>query len=131
MTRPAVGFQAALGKRHTPSSKIAFDKVFYNYGNHWNNVTHTFKAPVKGLYSFTLTIMNGNRILPAWAQISRGDVSIQRCWARDFGDEATATAALVLNAGELVSAKHGGGIIDSNDHDHWTHFVGYLVHKVK
>ena len=127
----AVAFQVALSKTHVPASKIAFDKIIYNYGNHWNRITHSFRAPTKGLYSFTLTIMNGHRSSAAWAQINRGSTNIQRTWARSFGDVASASAVVLLNAGEYVSARHGGGLIDSNRIDHWTHFVGVLIHRIK
>ena len=62
-TIPAIGFHVALcGDKSNPPSNIEFDVVLRHYGKCWNRASKMFVAPVTGMYSFLLTIMNHNKV---------------------------------------------------------------------
>ena len=128
--KPVVAFHVALSKSQSDAGKVVFDKIISNHGNCWNSVTHTFKTPVKGLYFFTVTIMNADK-RQTYVRIMRekDNVQLTRADGAHRYNMATASAVLLLNAGEHVYAKFHHGVIYS-DHTQYTHFVGYLIQKV-
>ena len=127
-----MAFHVALSGTQSAAGKVVFDKIISNYGNCWNSVTHTFKAPVKGLYFFTVTIMNGNKE-QIYVKIMRGKSILQ--YARADGahlyNMGTASVVVLLNAGEHVYGQKSHHGIVHGPTAQYPHFVGYLIQKIK
>ena len=126
-----MAFHVALTKSQSSNGKVEFDKIISNHGNCWNSITDTFKAPTKGLYCFTLTIMNGNKTY-VYGRIMRENSNLQstRVDGSHYFNMGTASAVVLLGAGEHVYAEVEHGILYS-DSTLYTHFVGFLIQKVK
>ena len=88
-----------------------------------------FVAPVSGLYSFTLTIMNKDRN-QAWASIYMDQTRLQKTFAPgdEHGNEGTASEVVKVNKGQHVYANLDRGHLYS-DVNQWSHFVGFLLQK--
>ena len=129
MKQRAVGFHVAISVSSLNAPKIIlFDEILYNSGNGWNQSTHKFVAPVRGLYSFTLTVLNeqNNKL---YASIKIQDRNIQSAHAAgdQHGNSATASVVVELNKNQEVSASVDIGQMHGNS---WTHFVGFLIHAI-
>ena len=125
----AVGFHVAFTSRSSNAPKtIPFDKILYNSGNGWNQPTHKFVAPVRGLYSFTLTVLN-ERSNELFASIHVQGRHIQGAFAAgdQHGNSGTASVVVELNKNQEVSASVDIGQMHGNS---WTHFVGFLIHAI-
>ena len=125
----SVGFHVAISGSsiHAPKT-IPFDRILHNSGNGWNRYTHNFRAPVRGLYSFTLTVLNeGNNELYAYIKIQGKNT--QGAYAADdqHANSGTASVVVELNKSQYVSAYISIGQMHGND---WTHFVGFLIHAI-
>ena len=138
LTETVVGFHVAHSVTMSSGSKIPFNTIKTNLGNAWNKNNHTFTAPVKGLYLFSLRITTDYSSSSgiADARIMSGDKAIRvanvvyahRSSSAYIPD--TAPVTVILNAGEQVYAKRIAGTFFSNS-NLFTHFVGYLIGKVK
>ena len=131
-----IGFYVGYSSSMFSGSTIQFDVIQTNLGNGWSSSNHRFTAPVKGLYYFTLNIMTpwSPSQHYAAAHIMRGNVNIHRVVvnrsSRIHGHiPASASAAVMLNAGEQVWAKRYIGYLFSGSNLN-THFVGFLIQKV-
>ena len=133
---PAIAFHVAHSVTMTFGSTIPFNTVKANIGNGWNNSTHTFTAPIKGLYYFSLSVMTGWQTARADAKIVQGsNVPLRNVVThkghRDGHIPATGSAVIILNKGEQIHAKRNRGTLYSNGNLEGTHFVGFLIMKVK
>ena len=123
-----IGFHIALTKSWSSSGNVAFDKVILNYGNCWSTKTHRFTAPTKGLYLFILNIMNGQTSVFA-AAVKHGGVNLQKAEGHRKYDMGVASALTVLDKGGQVCVERFRGVLFSSS-SLWTHFVGFLIHKI-
>ena len=123
-----IGFHIALTKSWSSSGNVAFDKVILNYGNCWSTKTHRFTAPAKGLYLFILNIMNG-QTSSSWAAIKHGGVILQRAHSYGHVNVGAASALTFLEKGGQVYVERLGGVLYGSS-GLWTHFVGFLIHKI-
>ena len=134
LTETVVGFHVAHSVTMSSGSKIPFNTIKTNLGNAWNKNNHTFTAPVKGLYFFSLSITTtySSSSGIADARIMSGSKVIRIAYAQKSSAYIpdTAPVIVILNAGEQVYAKRIAGSLYSNGHL-FTHFVGYLIAKVK
>ena len=129
---PVVGFHVALSQNWARIGKVAFDKVISNYGNGWNSITNTFKAPTSGLYFLSLTVMNlGNDSV--YTYLMRGATRIAEAHAVSPHPYNVGTVAtvLLLQAGEHIYAQHIYGTLLSRSPAHFTYLIGFLIHKNK
>ena len=130
-SRPVVAFHVALSVTQSAAGKVVFDKIISNHGNCWNSVTHTFKAPVKGLYFFTVTIMNANK-QQIYVHIMRGNSNLQ--YTRADGahpyNMGTASVVVLLNAGEHVYCQKTQHGVIQGPGNQYPHFMGYLIQKI-
>ena len=125
----AVGFHVAITNWSLNAPKtIPFNKILHNSGNGWNQTTHKFVAPARGLYSFTLTVLN-ERNNELFASIKLQGRKIQGAYAVGdrHGNSGTASVVVELNKNQEVSASIDNGQMHGN---HWTHFVGFLIHAI-
>ena len=127
---PVVGFHVALSKIWSGSGKVQFDKIISNYGHGWNNITHVFNVPTKGLYFLILTVMNREGS-SAYSWLMRGSTRVALAYAAAANpyNVGTATTVLLLDAGEHVYAQHGRGKLNSANPQHYTYLAGFLVKK--
>ena len=123
-----IGFHIALTKSWSSSGNVAFDRVILNYGNCWSTKTHRFTAPTKGFYLFILNIMNG-RTSTSVAALIHGGAILQRADSNGMHDVGTASALTILHKGDHVHVESFGGVLYSSS-SLWTHFVGFLIHKI-
>ena len=124
-----VGFHVAITSWVlNESTTIPFNRILYNSGNGWNQSTHKFVAPVRGLYSFTLTVLNQKNYY-LYASIKIQGREIQRAFAAgdQHGNSGTASVVVELNKNQEVSASVDIGQMHGNS---WTHFVGFLIHAI-
>ena len=129
---PAIGFHVALSHdMSTARGDIGFNVVLHHYGNCWNGAIKKFVAPVTGMYSFQLTIMNHNNKVSTWVQLMHGNQLLQRAYADGHGNhhQTTASAVVKVNKGEQVYGRLERGILHSNAF-YWCNFVGFLVKKM-
>ena len=123
---PAIGFHVVLTSHQQSSGKVRFNKIINNYGNAWFSSNHTFRAPVKGLYTFTLSFLNGASSGSAWADIMLDNVILQKGYAYQNLDTGSATTVTMMNPGEHVFVKYGSGTIYGASDD-ISHFVGHII----
>ena len=122
----AVGFHVAITSVSLNAPKtIPFNKILQNSGNGWNQATHKFVAPVGGLYSFTLTVLNQlNNELYAFIKIQGRNIQGAYAVGGQHGNSGTASILVELNKNQEVSASIDKGQMHGNG---WTHFVGFLI----
>ncbi|VDI10397.1 Hypothetical predicted protein [Mytilus galloprovincialis] len=112
---------------------LQFDKVWTNNGKDYDQNTGIFKAPFKGVYQFSFTVMssngkklrvflwhNGNRLVGVYPGIGY--------------NEGTANIVLNLKKGDRVYVKCGGsdhGYIHTANGYWYSMFSGYLIHATK
>ena len=131
---PAIGFHVALSHdKSNPPSNIEFDVVLHHYGNCWNSGTKMFVAPVTGMYSFQLTILNhyARQAMDTWAVLMYETKILQRTHANGHGSHhhSSASAVVKVNKGEHVYARLTRGVLHSNGY-YWCNLVGFLVKKM-
>ena len=137
LTQREIGFDVSLSSTMSSGTKIHFDRIKTNLGGGWRNTNHTFTAPIDGLYYFTLGIMTFYYSSRSWAKarIMRGNVQLRYVLTRkasstDGHYTATGSVLIKLNRGQQVHAERVTGTLFSNI-DLYTHFVGFLILKVK
>ena len=127
---PLVGFHVALNKIWSGSGKVAFNRIISNYGNGWNNITHIFNVPTKGLYFLILTVMNyGGSNAYSWLMRGSSHVALAFADGQHSGNVGTVSTVLLLDAGEHVYVQHGGGRLYSDSQYHYTYLAGFLINK--
>ena len=107
-------------------------------GNGWDKNTHTFTAPVKGLYFFSLSVMTiwESSVAHAEAKIMHGNVELRRVYtnkdSRTGRQAATGSVVVTLNAGEKVHAERVSGTLHGDNGPYRPmNFNGFLIQKVK
>ena len=138
MVQPMIGFYVCYGRTISSGTTIPFDWVKTNIGNGWNRHYYRFTAPVRGLYFFTLHITISPKNLPSQfhgrAYIMRGNLSIRNVYSHHQSNinamiPASGSVPVMLNAGEHIWAKYGGGRLYSDGGGQRTYFVGFLIQK--
>ena len=129
-SNPLIGFHVALSKVWSGSGKVPFDRIISNYGNGWNNITHVFNVPTKGLYFLILTVMNGGSS-SAYSWLMRGSTHVVHAYASGGHpyNVGTVSTVLLLDAGEHVYAQHANGQLYSGSPSHHTYLAGFLIQK--
>ena len=136
LTQREIGFDVSRSSSMSSGTKIPFNIIKTNIGGGWSNTSHTFTAPIHGLYYFTLGIMTTWSSSPyyATAKIMRGDVGLRYVYtdkaSRTGRQAATGSVLIKLNRGQQVHAARDGGTLWSSS-NLYTHFVGFLIQKVK
>ena len=127
---PLVGFHVSLSKNYARYGKVQFDKIISNYGSGWNNITHVFNVPTKGLYFFILTVMNYGSS-SADSSLMRGSSQVALAYAdgQHSANMGTVSTVLLLDAGERIYAQRGGGTLHSDGSHHHTYLAGFLINK--
>ena len=137
LTQPVIGYHVVHNVTMSSGSKIPFNTIKTNMGNGWNKNTHTFTAPVKGLYFFSLSVLtewggDGH----AEAKIMHGSVELRHVYTNKAStpgrQAATGSVVVTINAGEKVHAERVGGTLFGDDGPYRPmNFNGFLIQTVK
>ncbi|CAC5396489.1 unnamed protein product [Mytilus coruscus] len=112
---------------------LKFDKVWTNNGDDYDPKTGIFKAPFKGVYQFSFTVMssNGKNLL---VYLWQNETRLVSVYPGIGFNEGTANMVLNLKKDDRVYVKCGGsghGYIYTAK-DYWySMFSGYLIHATK
>jgi hypothetical protein len=117
---------------YVTTSPIPFPTVKYNIGNHYNNSTYTFTAPVAGRYFFHahLGLVNGgsgNQGYP-WFSVngSQNQYSYQNFSTTWYGN-ANLTCVYNLSANDTVKVTFSYSSATYSNETNTTKFMGFLV----
>ena len=131
-----IAFHSASKLPMSSGKRIPFNTILTDIGNSWNNATHTFTAPTKGLYYFTFRIMlpYTNTSHFAWASIKHGHVSLSTIYLNrspklEAQMSASGSAVVMLNAGQQVHAERLSGNLFSKD-ALLINFLRFLIHNI-
>ncbi|KAL4239189.1 hypothetical protein ACF0H5_000006 [Mactra antiquata] len=94
----------------THGQKIIFDLVNLNIGGYFEKTTGIFTAPINGLYLFSVTITSyesNNKVFLTRNGFPYGQIEVHPSSIDSSQyDQASLTAAMQLNAGDLISVIH-------------------------
>jgi len=136
-TRPA--FKASIFTQtgrttHTTIETSPYDTVQVNVGNHYNNSTYTFTAPITGNYYFTVSQNKyGKLILYLY---KNGAFYHGGEFLQDSGsswEHCTIATIIPLNANDTIQPKHklvdngGTQYAWNGGSDNWDSFSGFLM----
>ncbi|KAL3853087.1 hypothetical protein ACJMK2_016665 [Sinanodonta woodiana] len=130
MTSPTAGiaFTATISKEttHVPEQTVIFDKVKLNEGNCYDSSTGIFRAPFRGLYMFSVTILIGSSPY-VHLMIMKDGVEIGRVFtgARLYGT-GSVTVVTAMEKGQAVYVKEKHFRSETIVEDNWAHFTGLL-----
>ncbi|XP_062581929.1 complement C1q tumor necrosis factor-related protein 2-like [Saccostrea cucullata] len=126
---PAVGFSALLTHNMYLGNKqaVKYDKVITNYGNGYDKWSGHFKAPMKGLYVFSCSVMAINKNYINIALVKNGQWVATIYSNPSYFDQASGTVVVALKKGDRVWARQadGGRHVFGN----YNLFTGYLISK--
>lgn len=130
-SKTSVSF-SATAVRHQYEARqdqtLVFEEVLTNVGGCYNHVSGEFTAPVAGTYFIHSTVLSGNGA-EIWLSITVNNTRKAKFYARGTDgrhDTASQALVLVLNKGDVVSAKNeydGGKIYGQT----YTTFSGFLI----
>ncbi|XP_062581911.1 complement C1q tumor necrosis factor-related protein 3-like [Saccostrea cucullata] len=124
---PAVGFSALLTHDTYLGNKqaVKYNKVITNYGNGYDKWSGHFKAPMKGLYAFSCSVMAINTHALHIELVKNGQVVSTIYSNPSSYDQASETVVLALKKGEKVWARqaYGGRHVRGS----FNLFTGYLI----
>uniref|UniRef100_A0A8W8MM93 C1q domain-containing protein n=1 Tax=Magallana gigas TaxID=29159 RepID=A0A8W8MM93_MAGGI len=127
LSTPAIGFSASLSRdTHLGDNHaIKYDKVLTNYGYGYNKWSGHFKAPRKGLYMFSCTVMaySGDNI--SVAMVKNHHVMMYVYSDYSAYDTGAASVVLAMKRGDRVWIRRNG-------HGRYLHgvyniFSGFLI----
>ncbi|CAC5396490.1 C1QL [Mytilus coruscus] len=130
---PAFSASLTNGKTLGATEIVQFDKVWTNNGKNYDPNTGIFKAPFKGVYQFSFTVMSrsGKDLLVFLWQNENRLVAV---YPGIGSSEGTANMVLNLKKGDRVYVRCGGsgyGYINTSNVHWYSMFSGYLIHATK
>ena len=125
-------FRAALQNTQTSAGTVVFNSIRYQVGNHYNNSTGFFTAPVAGRYQFNLVWLTENNANEGNAELRKNNADVifrTRCGRSSGHKTTTGTAVVDMVANDTASIYFdGGGSQFYGDANlFWTVFSGYLI----
>ncbi|KAL3831527.1 hypothetical protein ACJMK2_023268 [Sinanodonta woodiana] len=124
----SVAFTATLSShtKYVSEQTVIFDHTRVNEGNCYDSSTGRFKAPARGLYSFSLTVLatitQGINLL-----IMKDNEEIGRVFSGD--GSGSAMVVTVIEKGQVVYVKEFPGHSETVHGSHWSIFTGLLLHQ--
>ncbi|XP_029555199.1 complement C1q-like protein 2 [Salmo trutta] len=136
--RPKVAFSTSFGKtgQHGPfhtASTVVFQNIFSNTGNHYNQATGVFTAPVRGAYYFGFTI--GAYLHSTVMGLTLFKNEQQIIHTGEWGNHgqfryASNTVILQLEVGDVVFMQLPANYRMFDDLHHRNTFTGFLLYPV-
>ncbi|XP_045169141.2 caprin-2-like [Mercenaria mercenaria] len=133
---PTIAFKAKKVRNQMPSidETIVFKETLFNFGEHYDNFTGIFTAPVHGTYLFTIHICLQVGVYMYYGIMVEGErITNGLFYEGNTTNCNTADAIMVLKSGDRVWVKYlrssttGKAVIEGN-HDHrWNTFSGTLI----
>ncbi|KAL3853086.1 hypothetical protein ACJMK2_016664 [Sinanodonta woodiana] len=128
-----IAFTATLSKdtTHVFQQTVIFDKVKLNEGNCYDSSTGQFRAPFRGLYVFSATIMkgSGNHV---HLLIMKDEVEIGRLFSGiSLSDSGSVTVVTIMEKGQVAYVKEKSTSPETILGDNWAHFTGLLHIRYK
>ena len=136
-TRPA--FKASINTTtgrdtHTSVQTTPYDTVQVNIGNHYNNSTYTFTAPITGTYYFSTSQNKYGKLILYFYK--NGGVYHAGEFLQDSGaawEHCTIATIIDLNANDTIQPKHK--LVNNSSTQYawnggsttWDSFSGFLI----
>ena len=123
----------------TAGSKIRFDQVLYNFGDHYDVINHSFKCPDDGVYVFSIsthtkdpaTPWSVSRLMIQGELVAQGPITYIATSSYDSGS-ASSNAVLQCTQGfsVYVEAQVAHDFILNSYASELTAFTGYKLYDV-
>lgn len=133
VSNTTVYFNAKLSAHTTLDSLhvLVFDTVRDNFGECYSASTGIFRAPVTGLYQFSLSILSNSKGKYAHIQLMRNVHEIGRIFAGDvvaaYGQMGSITVTTLLTEGDEVYSREFLGNTGYAHGDSYCSFSGVLL----
>ncbi|KAL3831515.1 hypothetical protein ACJMK2_023256 [Sinanodonta woodiana] len=122
-----VAFTATLSShtKYVSEQTVIFDHIIVNEGNCYDSSTGRFKAPVRGLYSFSVTVLTPSSSTVVHVFIMKDREEIGRVYSGD--GTGSVMVVTVMEKGQLVYVKERPGHSETVNGNHWSTFTGLLI----
>ncbi|KAL3853093.1 hypothetical protein ACJMK2_016671 [Sinanodonta woodiana] len=123
-----IAFTATLSREttHIYEQTVIFDNVKLNEGNCYDSSTGRFRAPFRGLYMFSVTLLK-NLNTHVNVMIMKDDVEIGRVFSGvTQSDSGSVTVVTVMEKGQVAYVKEMTHSPQTMLGDNWAHFTGLL-----
>ncbi|KAL3831530.1 hypothetical protein ACJMK2_023271 [Sinanodonta woodiana] len=124
-----VAFTATLSShtKYVSEQTVLFDHIIVNEGNCYDSSTGRFKAPVRGLYSFSVTVLTGGLPQHVHLFIMKDKEEIGRVYSAD--GTGSVVVVTVMEKGQVVFVKERPGHSETVHGGHWSTFTGLLLDR--
>ncbi|KAL3853092.1 hypothetical protein ACJMK2_016670 [Sinanodonta woodiana] len=123
-----IAFTATLSieTTHVYGQTVIFDNVKLNEGNGYDSSTGRFRAPFRGFYFFSVTIVKSPSS-EIHLLIMKDDVEIGRVFSGNApSDSGSVTVVSVMEKGQVTYVKEKNTTPETMYGDNWAHFTGLL-----
>ncbi|KAL3831531.1 hypothetical protein ACJMK2_023272 [Sinanodonta woodiana] len=117
----------SLHTKYVSEQTVIFDRAKVNEGNCYDSSTGRFKAPARGLYSFSLTVTTGGHHLAVHLFIMKDKEEIGRVYSGD--GTGSVMVVTVMEKDQVVFVKESPGYSEAVSGDHWSTFTGLLLDR--
>ncbi|KAL3853102.1 hypothetical protein ACJMK2_016679 [Sinanodonta woodiana] len=123
-----IAFTATLSREttHVYEQTVIFDNVKLNEGNCYDSSTGRFRAPFRGLYIFSVTMLKISST-NVHLLIMKDNVEIGRVFSgTSTSDSGSVTVVTVMEKGQVAYVKEMSASPETMHGDNWAHFTGLL-----
>ncbi|KAL3853097.1 hypothetical protein ACJMK2_016675 [Sinanodonta woodiana] len=123
-----IAFTATLSREttHVYEQTVIFDNVKLNEGNCYDSSTGQFRAPFRGLYIFSVTMLQISST-HVHLLIMKDNVEIGRVFSgTSTSDSGSVTVVTVMEKGQVAYVKEMLTSPETMHGDNWAHFTGLL-----
>jgi len=118
----------------TTNAVLPFELSHLNEGGAMDLVSGIFTAPVPGIYHFQFSALKASTATALWVYLQLNGVNVGICETSEPGtgtyDGVSLSASFRLKANDRVNLyNYGSGGMLYDDHNHDTHFTGWLVEE--
>ncbi|KAK3608960.1 hypothetical protein CHS0354_026289 [Potamilus streckersoni] len=109
---------------------VIFDNVKVNEGNCYDSSTGRFRAPFRGLYSFSVTVLTASSSQAVHCLIMKDKDEIGKVYSGVTGIETgSVTVVTMMDKGQVVFVKEYPGHRETVHGNHWSTFTGLLHYR--
>ncbi|KAK3601563.1 hypothetical protein CHS0354_027799 [Potamilus streckersoni] len=123
-----IGFTVRISKTtlYVPGQIVIFDNVMVNEGNFYDSSTGRFRAPYRGLYSFSVTALKQSAT-DVHLLVMKDNDEIGRLFSGTSSyDSGSVTVVTVMDKGQTVYIKTQPNYTETVLGDYWATFTGLL-----